>query len=169
MRSRLPSAEAVRIGAARWLLQGISPERLAVTLALGFVIGFLPIIGIPTALCVLVAMAFRLNQPAIQAANYAAMPFQLALLVPFVKLGGKMTPSLSQGSIDLAALSRSPWQLMRHSSTQLATQLGVMAGQALLAWVVVAVPLALILTVALRSLLRRVPMLAHGGVGDQAA
>jgi hypothetical protein len=47
------------------------------------------VVGIPTVLCAGVALALlRLNLPAIQAANYAAMPLQLALIVPFVRLGG---------------------------------------------------------------------------------
>jgi uncharacterized protein (DUF2062 family) len=70
-----------------WLAQGVSPRRLALTLALGFAIGCIPVIGIPTVLCATVALALRLNLPAIQAANYAAMPLQLTLIVPFMRLG----------------------------------------------------------------------------------
>src|SRR6185437_6664435 len=83
---------AMRQKAASLLLEGISPQRLALTLALGFVLGCIPLVGIPTGLCAILAVVFRLNLPAIQAANYAAMPFQLALLVPLVRLGGKMAP-----------------------------------------------------------------------------
>src|SRR5258708_23875517 len=76
------------------LVQGISPRRLALTLSVGFVLGCIPVLGVPTALCVAVALAFRLNQPAIHAANYAAMPFQAALILPFARLGKKLTPNL---------------------------------------------------------------------------
>ena len=71
-----------------WLRQGISPRRLALTLALGFAIGCIPVVGIPTLVCAALALALRLNLPAIQAANYAVMPLQLVLIVPFVRLGG---------------------------------------------------------------------------------
>src|SRR5208283_1264779 len=74
--------------AAVWLRQGISPHQLALTLALGFAIGCFPILGVTTAICAVLAVALRLNLPAIQAANYAAMPLQLALVLPFVRLGG---------------------------------------------------------------------------------
>ncbi len=160
MMTGLLSPDLLRERAALFLRHGISPRRLAATLAIGFVLGCLPIFGIPTALCVLVALAFRLNQPAIQAANYAAMPFQLALLVPLIRLGSKLTPSLHQPPLDISALARAPWQILQHSSNQLATQLTIMAGQALLAWVVLAVPVALLLTFALTGVLRRVPALA---------
>src|SRR5208282_4169227 len=85
------SPESMKRKAATWLRQGISPPRLALTLALGFAIGCIPVVGIPTVLCAGLALALRLNLPAIQAANYAAMPLQFALIVPFVLLGGRIT------------------------------------------------------------------------------
>jgi hypothetical protein len=150
----------IRECAGDWLLQGITPRRLAFTLALGFVLGFIPLFGIPTGLCVVAAFALRLNQPAIQVANYAAMPFQVALVVPFVKLGAKLTPSLTREGVDVAMLANSPWQVLQHSSSQVAAQLGIMAGQAMLAWVLVAIPVTLVLTFALTGVLRRVPAVA---------
>ena len=88
---RIPAAAKRK--ALLWLSLGISPRRLALTLALGFAVGCIPVIGIPTVLCAGLALALRLNQPAIQAANYAAMPLQFALIVPFVRLGGWITSS----------------------------------------------------------------------------
>lgn len=149
-----------------FLVQGISPRRLALTLSIGFVLGCIPVIGIPTGLCALVALAFRLNQPAIQVANYAAMPFQLALFVPFLRLGGKLTPKLAHSELDLTALVHSPLQLMTHSSTQLLAQLGILAGQALLGWLLLAIPVAVILTLILTGVLRRVPALMAARVRD---
>lgn len=144
---------------AAWLLEGISPQRLAVTLALGFALGCIPLVGVPTGLCVLLAMLFRLNQPAIQAANYLAMPFQLALAVPLVRLGGKLAP-WAQKPLDVSALMQAPMQVLRHSSASVMEQLGIMAGQALLAWLLLAIPAVVVLTVTLTSVLRRVPALA---------
>jgi uncharacterized protein (DUF2062 family) len=69
------------------LRQGITPERLALSLALGFCIGTFPLIGTTTLICTLVALRFRLNLPAIQVANYAVYPLQLLLLVPFMQAG----------------------------------------------------------------------------------
>jgi|SRR6185437_642171 len=149
---------AMRQKAASLLLEGISPQRLALTLALGFVLGCIPLVGIPTGLCAVLALVFRLNLPAIQAANYAAMPFQLALVVPLVRLGGKMAP-LTHASLDLAALTHSPLQMFTHTSAQL----GLLAGQALIAWLVLAIPVAAVLTLALTGVLRRVPALAEAG------
>jgi hypothetical protein len=160
MRTYLHSWDSAAERLRLFLVQGISPRRLAFTLAVGFVLGCIPVVGIPTGLCVVVALAFRLNQPAIQAANYAAMPFQVALIVPFVRLGGKLTPRFAQSTLDISALARSPIQLVMHSSTQILTQVGILAGQALLAWLLLAIPVAGVLTLMLTGLLRRVPALA---------
>jgi uncharacterized protein (DUF2062 family) len=54
------------------LTQGVSPSRLALALSLGLVVGVIPVLGVTTALCALLAVALRLNQPAIQLANYLA-------------------------------------------------------------------------------------------------
>jgi uncharacterized protein (DUF2062 family) len=69
------------------LKQGITPERIALTLALASVIGVFPILGATTVLCALVAVKLRLNQPLIQLANYLVYPLQLLLLLPFCRAG----------------------------------------------------------------------------------
>jgi len=148
------------------LVQGISPRRLAFTLSVGFVLGCIPVVGIPTGLCVLVALLLRLNQPAIQAANYAAMPLQVALIVPFARLGSKLTPNGWHPALDLSVLAHSPAQVVMHSSTQLLGQLGMLAAQALLAWLLLAIPFALVMTLMLTGVLRRVPALAGAQATD---
>jgi len=69
------------------LRQGVTPEKLALTIAFGLVLGCFPILGSATLLCGLAAVVFRLNQPAIQLVNYAAYPLQLALLIPYYRAG----------------------------------------------------------------------------------
>ncbi|HUY94485.1 MAG TPA: DUF2062 domain-containing protein [Terracidiphilus sp.] len=142
--------------AAEWLLTGFSPERLALSLALGFVLGCIPVVGVPTGLCVLIALAFRLNHPAIQAANYVAMPFQVALIAPLVKLGGWLMPTLAAQGRGLSLLLHSPIATAFHAPGPVLAQLVRIAGQALLAWLVFAAPAALVLTAVLTGALRRV-------------
>ena len=153
------SLRAMRVKVEGWLSQGISPERLALTLALGFAIGCLPMIGIPTALCLLIALGLRLNVPAIQAANYAAMPLQIALIFPFVRLGGWMFASGNHGALNQGILAHtSPLKVIWAS--------GSLAGQAFGAWLVTAIPMVLLMTMVLTALLRRVPVLAKAEAGD---
>ena len=69
------------------LLQGITPDRMALCLALGVGIGVFPILGTTTATCTIVALVLRLNLVAIQIANYAVYPLQILLIIPFLRLG----------------------------------------------------------------------------------
>ena len=72
------------------LTQGITPEKIALSLAVGFVLGVFPLLGSTTLLCTLAAVVFRLNLPAVQLVNYLAYPLQLAFLVPFIRAGEKL-------------------------------------------------------------------------------
>lgn len=69
------------------LRQGITPEKVALTIALGIVLGVFPILGSTMLLCALAAVMFRLNQPIIQLVNYFAYPLQLVLIIPIYRAG----------------------------------------------------------------------------------
>ncbi len=153
------SIASMKRKAATWLRQGISPRRLAFTLALGFAIGCIPVVGIPTPLCFVVALALRLNLPAIQAANYAAWPAQLALIVPFVRLGRRLCGFGSGHAITAAALLHS-------SPSVILSQMGGLASQAMLAWLVISVPAVVLMTAILTKVLRRIPAVAAAELGD---
>jgi uncharacterized protein (DUF2062 family) len=72
------------------LRQGVTPEKIALSAALGAVLGVVPALGWSTALCTVAALVLRLNLPAIQIVNYFMYPAQIALLVPFFRLGEKL-------------------------------------------------------------------------------
>ena len=67
--------------------QGITPEKIALTIALGGVLAVFPILGSTTLLCALAAFCLGLNQPIIQLVNYFCYPVQIALLLPFYRAG----------------------------------------------------------------------------------
>lgn len=69
------------------LRQGITPEKIALSIALGITLGVTPVIGSTTILCFLVAAVFGLNLPAIQLVNCIVYPLQFALLIPFIRMG----------------------------------------------------------------------------------
>src|SRR5580700_9572236 len=72
------------------LRQGVTPEKMALSLALGVALGVFPVLGTTTALCALVAFLWRLNLPAIQMVNYFVYPLQIALLIPFFRAGEEL-------------------------------------------------------------------------------
>ncbi len=156
MSIRWPNWQTIKAYAVRELQRGITPRSLALALSLGFALGCIPLIGIPTALCAIVAYSFGLSQPAIQVANYLAMPFQLLLIVPFARLGAWMDPFTRHHELDIDMIAHSPLKLLRHSSVHLLEQLGIIAGQAVAAWLIIAVPAVLLLTAALTRVIRRI-------------
>jgi len=134
------------------LTQGVTPGRLAAALALGLAIGTLPVLGVTTVLCALLAAGLRLNQPAIQVANYLAYPLQLALLLPFLQAGAWL---FGQPPVALS-VSGLKGELAADLAGTLVRYLGVTA-RALVAWGLVAPLAAALLFVALRPLLARLP------------
>jgi uncharacterized protein (DUF2062 family) len=98
------------------LRQGVTPEKMALSLALGVALGVFPVLGTTTALCALAAFAWRLNLPAIQIVNYFVYPLQIALLIPFFSAGERLFGAphlpLSVGQI-LAAVHASFWGATR--------------------------------------------------------
>jgi uncharacterized protein (DUF2062 family) len=69
------------------LRQGITPEKIALSIAFGAVLGSMPAIGVTTTLCLIIAYLLRLNPVAIQLVNYLMYPVQLALFLPFIRVG----------------------------------------------------------------------------------
>ena len=69
------------------LRQGVAPDRLALCVAIGVVVGNIPILGVSTILCGVIALTFRLNLPAIQIVQACMAPTQILLISPFVRLG----------------------------------------------------------------------------------
>lgn len=72
---------------AAQLVQGFTPQKIALTLSLGLNLGIFPILGATTTLCAVAGLWLRLNQPVIQLVNWLASPLQLMFIVVFVRLG----------------------------------------------------------------------------------
>ena len=70
-----------------FLTRGVSPRRLALCVAIGIVVGNMPILGLSTVLCTIIALRFGLNLPAIQLVQGAMAPTQVLLIIPYVRLG----------------------------------------------------------------------------------
>ena len=90
------------------LRQGISPDRLALCIAIGVVVGNNPILGTSTILCAVIALVFRLNLPAMQLVQAVMAPTQILLIIPFVRLGETLfrsahQPLLTQGGFSFTA------------------------------------------------------------------
>jgi uncharacterized protein (DUF2062 family) len=137
------------------LKQGVTPEKMALSLALGVTLGIFPALGWTTALCAIAAVLLQLNLPAIQIVNYFMYPAQIALLIPFFRLGEWLfgAPRLAISVPQMyAMIHASVWNAIR--------MLWTTTWHAIVVWCMVAPLLAgflyLILTPVLRRALRRI-------------
>ena len=69
------------------LIQGTSPEQLALTLGVGAACSLFPFLGFTALLNLGVGMALRLNQPILQTLNQLLGPLQLILILVYVRIG----------------------------------------------------------------------------------
>lgn len=131
------------------LTQGATPSKLALALAVGGVIAINPFLGTTTAACLAAGLLLRLNQPTLQVANVVGAPFQLGLILVWVR-GGEwlygadpmpLTPTLL-----LEQFRAAPWQFMK--------QFGSTALHAGTAWLLLAPLVGLLLYGILHPLLR---------------
>ena len=133
------------------LRQGVTPEKMALSLALGAALGVFPVLGTTTALCALAAFIWRLNLPAIQIVNYFVYPWQIALLIPFFRAGEKLFGAphlpLSLAQI-LTVVHASLWGATRFLWTTI--------WHATVAWCLVAPVFVALAYVILVALLRRI-------------
>lgn len=117
------------------LTSGLTPRSLAATCCVGMLIGVMPLLAGTTLLGIAVASKFRLNQLAVQAVNYLAYPLQLALFIPFFKLGNRLLdwgPTIPRDLLDT---------LRQGGLAASAGLAGWITLKALVAWLLTAVPL----------------------------
>jgi len=69
------------------LKQGVTPDKIALTLALGVACGLFPFLGFTTLLCFVVAIVLKLNQPIIHIVNQLLWPVHLTAIVFYIRSG----------------------------------------------------------------------------------
>jgi uncharacterized protein (DUF2062 family) len=69
------------------LKQGITPEKIALCIALGVMFGVFPVIGSTMILCTIASLSLKLNLPLIQIISYLVYPLQFLFLIPFIRFG----------------------------------------------------------------------------------
>jgi uncharacterized protein (DUF2062 family) len=99
----------------RQLRGGVTPRRLAWSLAMGIVIGINPSVGLTTVLVVMLAWVFGLNQVASQVGAVSVSPLHLVLFVPFIQLGVHLfhTAKIPLNRHQIEHLSHHPLRLFR--------------------------------------------------------
>ena len=121
---------------------GLSPEAIALVFALGLVLGVFPVFGLPTVLCTLAALVFRINLPAIQLVNQVSSPLQYALLIPLGRLGARIV-SAGEATTPVSVNSAMVWGIV-HS-----------ARNAVVGWCCFCIPAGLVLYLIVAYTVRR--------------
>ena len=132
------------------LRMGATPRSLAWSIAAGALIGINPVIGSTTLLCLAVTFRFRLNVVATQIANHAMFPLELALVVPFIRLGSRV--------FHTAAMPLAPRLLLeeaRRAPLTLTHNLWMWLWHAFVLWAAIALVAAPLMALAITPLLER--------------
>ena len=143
------------------LRQGMTPHKLAVTVAVGTVVGILPALGVTTVMGTALAARFRLNIAATVLVSYLVHPLQLLLFIPFIKAGVFMfgLDDLKLTLDEMIAMFQLDW-LAALNKLWMANLAAVSA------WAILAIPVGALLYFALLPILKRVlpaasPMASH--------
>ena len=118
------------------LKQGTTPHKLAITCALGMVIGIFPIIGTSTMICLGLSIALRLNIPVMQLANYLVTAIQVICILPFIKFGAYLF------GLEIFSYSRDQLvEMFQNDFWKLLKDSGALIGGGVGAWLIISIPL----------------------------
>ena len=135
-----------------YLKQGISHHRLALSLSLGITIGIIPFYGLTTFIISLIVIGLRLNFAAAQLAHYIVHPIQIALFVPFFKLGELFHNDALPGSIKqfIHLIKTDFWGTVHDFWMANLSAIAI--------WLIIAIPLGIILYRIFRQSIKRYAM-----------
>lgn len=146
---------------ARQLTQGITPEKVALTLAVGSALALFPILGTTTLLCLVAGILLRLNQPIIQLVNALCTPIHLPVIYGFVRMGNWIF-GVPYAHVGIRMMQHMLWDDPR----EFLELFGRTALHAIVAWLVIApfwmVLIYLVALPVLREALRRQVAAAQG-------
>ncbi len=148
MRKYIPSRIITQI--ADLLKQGITPEKIALSMAWGITLGTLPVLGVTSILCIAVALVFRLNVVVTQLGNWLAYPLQIVLFIPFFMAGAYLF-----GYHPLTGDLLSRTTLSMSDFTQTLRLLGGTTLQAAFVWALAAPLMILVLYGSIKPVLKR--------------
>jgi uncharacterized protein (DUF2062 family) len=99
----------------RALRGGVTPRRLAWSLAVGMVVGINPTVGLATVVAIVLAWIFGLNRLASLIGVHVVTPLHLLLFVPFIELGVYLfhTRKLPLDREQILHLGHHPLRLLR--------------------------------------------------------
>ena len=138
----------------RLLTQGITAEKIALSLAFGIVLGVFPMLGTTAVLCLIAAVLFRLNLPAVQLVNILVYPLWFALLVPFIRVGERLFGVVPPAMTASKVLALTQEDLLHSIGVLWLTELRAAA-----VWMLLGPPMIIVLYLMLAPIVRRLERL----------
>ncbi len=117
----------------RQLTQGVTPRKIALTLAVGSACGLFPVLGTATLVCGVAGLALGLNQAIIQGVNALCTLVYLPMILVFVRLGDRLA-----GGPPSPLNIRTMIDLFGHDPADFFRKFGITVLHAVLGWVAVA-------------------------------
>jgi uncharacterized protein (DUF2062 family) len=138
-----------------FLRMGLTPDAIALGLAVGIVVGIFPIFGITTFIAAGLALSLRLNMVLVQSVNYLMAPIHILMILPWIRIGEHLfrrpTGPLTAKEI-FTLIQNHPWEALDAVGMDLLRAAG--------AWALASPLLILLLYWSLRPLCRKIG--AHG-------
>ncbi len=133
------------------LTQGVTPDKIALTLGVGTACSLLPFLGFTSLLNLSVGLALRMNQPILQTLNQLLGPVQLALILVQVRAGEWIWGATG----DRFTVGEMVRTFRDSSVTEFLARFGWAGIHALTAWLLFAPVLAAVVYFSARPALRR--------------
>lgn len=111
------------------LTQGVSPDQVALTIAVGAACGLFPFLGFTTLLCFVAALRLRLNQPIIHIMNQVMWPIHLPMMMIYVGIG-QWLHGANAIPYDASQIAH----LIVHDPYDFLQRFGIVSAYAFLAW-----------------------------------
>jgi uncharacterized protein (DUF2062 family) len=119
------------------LTQGITPEKLALTIAVGSALALFPMLGVTTLLCFLAGVALRLNQPIIQVINYLCFPVHLTTIY-YCWVWGDRLFGTPHPRMRVRETAEQMWHLLWNDPVLLSHRFGTTLLHAIVIWALIA-------------------------------
>ncbi len=133
------------------LTQGVTPDKIALTLGVGMACSLLPFLGLTSLLNLGVGLALRMNQPILQTLNQLLGPVQLVLILVHVRIGEWLWGATG----DRFTVGEMLRTFRDHSIGEFLARFGWAGIHALSAWLLLAPGLAAIVYFSVRPAIRR--------------
>ncbi|PTY01145.1 DUF2062 domain-containing protein [Opitutus sp. ER46] len=146
------------------LTQGLTPHKIALTIAVGSALALFPILGTTTLLCLIVGVVLKLNQPIMQAINYACTPLHLPFIFYSFRWGHRLFDDP-----DTPLRFKPMLALLRASPVDFLERYGLAALHAIIVWAVLVPVWIVVVYYVMRPILRSVDRLRLESAAKAAA